>query len=414
MGSELYAIEGVSSSEIVLKQVLRRSKKILLGLVLSALGLTLTSTVVISICISVEQVKLQQCVDTYWAENGSLHPGQSTENTSTRDKTTTKDPRRLQATGAGKFESCGYVQVVDGDMHDHSYAVLGGVDCLGLLALCESGPICQGDTWSEGGNFCRCIFSSHGVSCCKKPKSKTTTAQRNSKPANSKSTPPAHPDRASKEHNPSQGEQPRRGPTSSKTTIAGTPSTEDTSKPMISKPKLTIRPPKRGPSSSTKAASSTPSHKTNTRGTSKTTDQRPRTGPTPERPRQTHSTETPPPTTPIHKGWAPTPKPTTDLKVNPREGGTSPTAIQKNPTTQSNLVDCTLSDSDAPQRICYQVGTYNPSQLGTCNIEVPKCSTYGYACMATLYDTPFNCWRRTKRCICDSGGELIEWCCTSQ
>nr|WBR34673.2 glycoprotein [Avian metapneumovirus] len=414
MGSELYTIEGVSSSEIVLKQVLRRSKKILLGLVLSALGLTLTSTIVISICISVEQVKLRQCVDTYWVENGSLHPGQSTENTSTRDKTTTKDPRGLQATGAGKFESCGYVQVVDGDMHDHSYAVLDGVDCVGLLAFCESGPICQRDTWSEGGKFCRCTFSSHGVSCCKKTKSKATTAQRNSKLANSKSTPPVHSDRASKEHNPSQGEQPRRGPTSSKTTTAGTPPTEDTAKPTISKPKPTIRPPKRGPSNSTKAAPSTPSHKTNTRGTSETTNQKPRTGPTPERPRQTHSTATLLLTTPIHKGRAPTLKPTIDPKVNPREGGTSPTAIQKNPTTQSILVDCTLSDPDEPQRICYQVGTYNPSQSGTCNIEVPKCSTYGYACMATLYNTPFNCWRRTRRCICDSGGELIEWCCTSQ
>lgn len=414
MGSELYTVEGVSSSEIVLKQILRRSKKILLGLVLSALGLTLTSTIAISICISVEQVKLRQCVDTYWVENGSLHPGQSTENTSTRDKTTTKDPRRLQATGAGKFESCGYVQVVDGDMHDHSYAVLGGVDCLGLLALCESGPICQRDTWSEDGNFCRCTFSSHGVSCCKKTKSKATTAQRNSKLANSKSTPPAHPDRASKEHNPSQGEPPRRGSISNKTTITGTPSTEDTAKPTISKPKLTTRPSKRGPPSSTKAASSTPSHKANTRGTSKTTDQKPHTGPTPERPRQTHSIATPPLTTPTHKGRAQTPKPTTDPKVNPREGGTSPTVAQENPTTQSNLVDCTLSDPDESQRICYQVGTYNPSQSGTCNIEVPKCSTYGYACMATLYNTPFNCWRRTRRCICDSGGELIEWCCTSQ
>nr|UWK23273.1 attachment glycoprotein [Avian metapneumovirus]UWK23282.1 attachment glycoprotein [Avian metapneumovirus] len=391
MGSKLYMVQGTSAYQTAVGFWLDIGRRYILAIVLSAFGLTCTVTIALTVSVIVEQSVLEECRN----YNGGDRDWWSTtqeQSTTAPSATPTGNYGGLQTARTRKSESCLHVQISYGDMYNRSNTVLGGFDCMGLLALCKSGPICQRDNQVDPTVLCHCRVDLSSVDCCKVNKI-STNSNTTSEPQ--KTNPTWH-SQDSTDSNPN----PQSITTSTATLLPTGLGLMLTSKTGTHK----SGPSQALPGSNTNRKTTTDRElgSTNQPNSTNNVQHNKHTQRTTPLPGYNNTRTILQHTTPWEKTLS-TYKPTHSL-TNESDQSLS---------TTQNSINCEHFNSQGKDKICYRVGSYNSNITKQCRIDVPLCSTYNTVCMKTYYTEPFNCWRRIWRCLCDDGVGLVEWCCTS-
>ncbi|CDN30041.1 attachment glycoprotein [Avian metapneumovirus type D] len=389
MGAKLYAISGASDAQLMKKTCAKLLEKVVPIIILAVLGITGTTTIALSISISIERAVLSDCTTQLrnGTTSGSLsNPTRSTTSTAV----TTRDIRGLQTTRTRELKSCSNVQIAYGYLHDSSNPVLDSIGCLGLLALCESGPFCQRNYNPRDRPKCRCTLRGKDISCCKEPPTAVTT---------SKTTPwgtevhPTYPTQVT----------PQSQPATMAHQTATANQRSSTTEPVGSQGNTTSS----NPEQQTEPPPS-PQHPPTTTSQDQSTETADGQEHTPTRKTPTATSNRRSPTPKRQETGRATPRNTATTQSGSSPPHSSPPGVDANMEGQ-----CKELQAPKPNSVCKGLDIYREALPRGCDKVLPLCKTSTIMCVDAYYSKPPICFGYNQRCFCMETFGPIEFCCKS-